>query len=89
MFAREDAARLEPPPGPGVLAVNPPFGVRLADEAAGSWRAIAALLERSPGWVCAVLAPDRGLERLLGRRPLQAVHVRNGGLACRLLLFEA
>jgi putative N6-adenine-specific DNA methylase len=86
-FERRDAAAVEPPPGPGLLAVNPPYGVRLADDAASAWRSLDALLERVPGWTAVVLAPDRGLERLLGRVPSRTVRVRNGGLACRLLVF--
>ncbi len=87
-FERRDAATLSPPAGPGLLAVNPPYGVRLADEVHSSWQALASLLARLPGWRAVVLAPDRGLERLLARAPTRVVRVRNGGLACRLLVFE-
>jgi putative N6-adenine-specific DNA methylase len=86
-FTRSDAARLAPPPGPGVLAVNPPFGVRLSSEVTESWRALAVLLERLSGWTCLVLAPDRPLEDLLPPSVRQTVRVRNGGLACRLILL--
>jgi 23S rRNA (guanine2445-N2)-methyltransferase len=84
-FVRADAAHAEPPPGPGLCAVNPPYGVRLDADAAGAWRALAALLPRLAGWEVAVLAPDRGYERLLPLAPVSAVPVRNGGIACRLL----
>ena len=87
-FERQDAATLPPPPGPGLLAVNPPYGVRLAEDVASAWRSLASLLSRLPGWRAVVLAPDRGLERLLARDPARVVRVRNGGLACRLLVFE-
>lgn len=84
---RADAARVEPPPGVGLCAVNPPWGVRLEDETAEAWRALAALLPRLAGWQVAVLGPDRGYERLLPSPPLSATPVRNGGLACRLLRY--
>ena len=87
-FERRDAATVSPPPGPGLLAVNPPYGVRLADDVASAWRSLASLLARMPDWRAVVLAPDRGLERLLARDPARVVRVRNGGLACRLLVFE-
>jgi putative N6-adenine-specific DNA methylase len=87
-FAREDAAAVVPPPLPGLCAVNPPYGVRLDDEAAVAWRALAALLPRLAGWDVVVLGPDRGYERLLPAPPISTTPVRNGGLACRLLRFR-
>jgi len=87
-FERRDAALVEPPPGSGLLAVNPPYGVRLSDGAASAWRSLATLLERLPGWTAVVLGPDRGLERLLDRTPARTLRVRNGGLGCQLLFFE-
>jgi len=87
-FAREDAAAVVPPPGPGVLAVNPPYGVRLDDEVSAAWRALGALLVRLPGWRAAVLAPDRGLERLLPLAPATLLPVSNGGIRCRVLCYR-
>jgi putative N6-adenine-specific DNA methylase len=86
-FAREDAAQVVPPPGPGLCAVNPPWGVRLDEAAGDAWRALAALLPRLRGWNVAVLGPDRGYERLLPLSPHAAVPVRNGGVSCRLLSY--
>jgi 23S rRNA (guanine2445-N2)-methyltransferase len=85
---RRDAAALVPPAGPGVCLVNPPYGVRLGEDPAAAWRALAALVPRLAGWTVGVLAPDRGLEKLLGRPPARAVPVVNGGLRCRLLVYE-
>jgi putative N6-adenine-specific DNA methylase len=87
-FAREDAGRVAPPPGPGLCAVNPPWGVRLDEAAAEAWRALAALLPRLAGWDVAVLGPDRGFERLLPLAPASATPLRNGGIACRLLRYR-
>jgi putative N6-adenine-specific DNA methylase len=88
-FERADAAVVVPPPGgEGLCAVNPPFGVRLDEDAAGAWRSLGQLTLRLPGWALMVLGPDRGLERLLPLPPRQAVPVRNGGLACQLLSFQ-
>jgi 23S rRNA (guanine2445-N2)-methyltransferase len=87
VVTRADAATLEPPGGPGLLAVNPPYGDRLADDPAPAWRALAALFARLAGWRAAVLAPDRGLERLLGGAPDVLLRARNGGIACRVLSY--
>jgi putative N6-adenine-specific DNA methylase len=57
-FAREDAARVVPPPGPGLCATNPPWGVRLDEAAREAWGALAALLPRLAGWDVAVLGPQ-------------------------------
>jgi putative N6-adenine-specific DNA methylase len=87
-FARADAAQVVPPPGPGLCAVNPPYGVRLDEDAAGAWRALAALVGRLAGWDLAVLGPDRGFERLLPLTPASTTPVVNGGIACRLLRYR-
>jgi putative N6-adenine-specific DNA methylase len=87
-FAREDAARVVPPPGPGLCATNPPWGVRLDEAAREAWAALAALLPRLGGWQVAVLGPDRGFERLLPGAPRSSVRVRAGGVACRLMRYS-
>jgi putative N6-adenine-specific DNA methylase len=87
-FSREDAARVVPPPGPGLCATNPPWGVRLDEGAREAWGALAALLPRLAGWEVAVLGPDRGFERLLPRAPASTLPLRAGGAACRLLRYR-
>jgi putative N6-adenine-specific DNA methylase len=87
-LARAEAAAVVPPPGPGLCAVNPPYGRRLGDDAEAAWRALAALLPRIEGWTLAVLAPERRLEEVLGRQPEKTLAVRNGGLRCRLLRYQ-
>jgi putative N6-adenine-specific DNA methylase len=87
-FERKEAAVVVPPPAPALVAVNPPYGLRLAGEVEESWRALGVLLERASGLSAVVLAPSAPLERLIPRRPARALAVRNGGLHCRLLLFE-
>lgn len=87
-LARNDAAALIPPPGPGLCAVNPPYGLRLGEDAEDAWKALAALLPRLSGWGLSVLAPARSLEKVLARDPEEALAVRNGGLRCRLLRYR-
>lgn len=88
-FAREDASAVVPPPGRGLCAVNPPYGIRLDEDAEGAWRSLAALWPRLAGWDVAVLAPGPAarLERLLPGAPAQALPVSNGGIRCRLLRY--
>jgi putative N6-adenine-specific DNA methylase len=85
---RADAAALRPAPGPGLLLVNPPYGIRLEEEVEGSWRALGTLVERALGWRVAVLTGDARLARLLPGRPETALEVQNGGIRCRLLVYD-
>jgi putative N6-adenine-specific DNA methylase len=87
-LTREDAARVSPPPGTGLLATNPPWGVRLDDATREAWTALGALFGRLGGWDAAVLGPDRGFERLLPRPPDSTLPLRAGGVACRLLRWD-
>jgi putative N6-adenine-specific DNA methylase len=87
-FERCDAAVAPAPPGSGLCATNPPYGLRLDQGAAAAWRALDALLRRLGGWDVAVLGPDRGLEKLLGVAPASTLAVRNGGVACAVYLYH-
>ncbi len=86
-LSREDAARVVPPPGPGLCVTNPPWGVRLDEAAREAWLALATLWPRLAGWEVGVLGPDRGFERLLPRPPAATLPLRPGGIACRLLRY--
>jgi len=85
---RRDAAAVEPPAGPGVCLVNPPYGLRLEENVEESWRALGALLERLGGWTVGVLAGAPALARLLPGSPVDSAHVRNGGLRCAFLTYR-
>jgi putative N6-adenine-specific DNA methylase len=86
-FHRADAAQVDAPPGPGLCATNPPWGVRLDEASRQAWAALAALFARLPGWQIAVLGPDRGLERLLPRAPAGSLPIVAGGIRCRLVRY--
>jgi putative N6-adenine-specific DNA methylase len=86
-FARADAAAAAAPEGAGLLAVNPPYGARLAEGVEEAWRALGTLLARLHGWRAVVLAPERGLTHHLGGVPREVLPISNGGLRCRLLLL--
>jgi putative N6-adenine-specific DNA methylase len=78
---------VEPPPGPGWLVTNPPYGLRVGE--APPLRNLYASLgrfarTRLPGWTIALLSADRQLDRQL-RIPLtHALRTRNGGIEVRL-----
>jgi putative N6-adenine-specific DNA methylase len=84
-FERADAAQVEPPPGGGGLCLtNPPYGLRLDEDAAGAWRALGALARRLGGWEVAAIGPERGFEDLLPDPPAATLLLQNGGVRCRL-----
>jgi putative N6-adenine-specific DNA methylase len=84
-FTRADAAEADPPPGgAGLLLTNPPYGMRLDEDAEGAWKALAALARRLGGWEVAAIGPERGFEGLLPDPPAAGLLVQNGGVRCRL-----
>jgi len=91
--ALADAAPLAggSPDRPGLLATNPPYGVRLEDRegARAVHRELGAVLRaRFAGWSAAVLtgAPELGME--LGLRARRTHTLWNGSIECRLLRIE-
>jgi putative N6-adenine-specific DNA methylase len=87
-LTRGDAAGFEPPPGPGLVLVNPPHGERLGTDAV-RWRALGDVLkQRYKGWQAAVLAGGEDRGKHIGLRPRRRMPVMNGPLEGRILLFD-
>ena len=80
---------VEPPPGPGWLVSNPPYGVRVG-ETEGLRNLYAALgrtaRAKLPGWTLALLSADRALEAQVKVRFAEALRTRNGGIPVRLVV---
>ncbi|MBS0420608.1 MAG: bifunctional 23S rRNA (guanine(2069)-N(7))-methyltransferase RlmK/23S rRNA (guanine(2445)-N(2))-methyltransferase RlmL [Proteobacteria bacterium] len=79
------------PTAPGLLCVNPPYGVRLEDHdiALATHRELGRVLrERFQGWIAGVLigSPELGME--LGVRAYRTHALWNGALECRLLRLK-
>jgi len=80
-----------PPTAPGLLCVNPPYGVRLEDHdtSLATHRELGKVLrERFQGWIAGVLigSPELGME--LGIRAHRTHTLWNGALECRLLRLK-
>jgi putative N6-adenine-specific DNA methylase len=80
---------IEPPPGPGWIVINPPYGVRVGER--DPLRNLYAALGRTlragaPGWTLALLSPDHALERQVGLPLDEALRTSNGGIPVRLVV---
>jgi putative N6-adenine-specific DNA methylase len=90
-FAQHALSAMSPPPGPGLVIVNPPYGARVGEAVA--LRDLYAQLgnvvrARCAGWTLAFLSADRSLERQVKLPLVEALHFKNGGIAVRLLRAE-
>lgn len=90
-FEHAEVTSFVPPPGPGLLVSNPPYGHRLGDRAGAraAWHSLADTLRAHyRGYRVALLLPRGAPTRELGLR-VRATHtLRNGGLPVTLLLAE-
>jgi len=87
-FRRAPISALAPPPGPGVLMVNPPYGGRIGD--AGNLRDLYAQLGNvarrvAGGWDLVMIGADRALERQVGLAWRELLRTENGGIPIRFL----
>jgi putative N6-adenine-specific DNA methylase len=75
----------------GMLIANPPYGVRLADEAALAAfypKLGDALKQRYAQWTACLFSGDPRLPKLIGLKPSRRTPLYNGAIECRLLRFE-
>jgi putative N6-adenine-specific DNA methylase len=90
-LAQSELDELQPPPGPGTVIMNPPYGRRLGDPRAlrSLYGAIGrALRARFAGWRAAILVSDARLVEAVGARVLAEHPLSNGGLRVRLLELD-
>jgi len=75
----------------GVLIANPPYGVRLEDDAmltAFYPKLGDALKQRFAGWTAYLLTGDPRLAKMIGLKPSRRTPLYNGAIECRLYRFE-
>jgi putative N6-adenine-specific DNA methylase len=87
-FEEAALSEVSPPAGAGLLASNPPYGVRIGDrrELRDLYARLGALLrERWRGWEVALLSADSGLLAETGVPFTVAWESRNGGLPVQLV----
>jgi putative N6-adenine-specific DNA methylase len=82
---------LSPPAPAGVLVANPPYGVRLGEDAelAAFYPQLGdALKSRFAGWRCSFLTADLRLAKLIGLKASKRTPLFNGPLECRLFEYR-
>jgi putative N6-adenine-specific DNA methylase len=81
-----------PPPAPtGILVVNPPYGVRLAeqDELAALYPRLGdTLKQKYSGWTAYLFSADMRLPKLIGLKASRRTPLYNGALECRLFEYR-
>jgi putative N6-adenine-specific DNA methylase len=86
-----DVLQRTAPAPQGVLIANPPYGVRLENDAALAAfypKLGDALKQRFPGWTVLLFSGDTRLPKLIGLKPSRRTPLYNGAIECRLYRFE-
>ncbi|MBI5583748.1 MAG: class I SAM-dependent RNA methyltransferase [Deltaproteobacteria bacterium] len=87
VFSCRAVSDVEPPPGPGWVVTNPPFGLRVSprNDLRNLYAVLGKILQtKCPGWQVALLGPDRRLVGQTGLRFAEKAAFRTGGLAVKL-----
>jgi len=88
-LATRAISALEPADGPGLIATNPPYGVRIGeiDRLRNLYAQLGHVLRRArPEWSIGILSAEPRLDRQLGFELAERFRTRNGGIPVRLLV---
>jgi len=90
-LARADVREVAAPAPEGVMVTNPPYGVRVGEDAAlaAFYPQLGdALKARFAGWRCYILTADLRLAKLIGLKASKRTPLFNGPLECRLFEYR-
>ena len=87
-LTRRAISAIDPPPGPGWLVTNPPYGARVGQR--DRLRNLYAQLgnvarSKCPGWTITLLSADHRLDSQLAMPVATVLKTRNGGIAVRVV----
>lgn len=82
--------KLEAPPGPGVLMMNPPYDERMkVEDTAAFYQSIGDRLKHHwPGWSAWIISSNKDALKHIGLRTSRKIALFNGALECRFQKFE-
>lgn len=87
-FVQRPLSALELPPGPGLLATNPPYGLRVSEKAPlrDLYARLGQLMRtQGKGWRVGLLSADKQLDGHTGLRFAERVRTSNGGIPVRII----
>ncbi|OGU06857.1 MAG: RNA methyltransferase [Geobacteraceae bacterium GWC2_58_44] len=90
-LGRGEIGELAPPPGPGILIFNPPYGKRLGEEEALKplYKEIGDVLKkRCKGYTAYLFTGNLELAKFVGLKAARRIVLYNGPIECRLLKYE-
>jgi putative N6-adenine-specific DNA methylase len=90
-FGARALSAVEPPPGPGLLVSNPPYGLRVGEREGlrNLYAALGRLAQtRLGGWTVALLSADPRLEGHTGLEFRELLRTNNGGIPVRVVAAE-
>ena len=91
VLTQADVLDMKPPAAAGVIVTNPPYGVRLGDQAAlaAFYPRLGDVLKRNfAGWRAYIFTADPRLPKLIGLAASRRTPLFNGALECRLFEFK-
>jgi 23S rRNA G2445 N2-methylase RlmL len=90
-FAVCDFADTEVPPGPGIVVLNPEYGMRMGDveELKGIYKRIGDFFkQKCPGYTGYLFTGSLALAKHVGLRTSKRIVFYNGSIECRLLKYD-
>jgi len=89
VFRQTDMIDLSPPPPPGVLIINPPYGERMSVEDINAfYHSIGDVLKKKfAGYDAHVFTGNLDAAKYIGLRTSRRIAMYNGPIECRLLKF--
>jgi len=85
-----EMADVTPPPGGGIMIINPPYGERLEeDDIVSVYKMIGDTLKKKfTGFTAWVISSDFRVLKLIGLKPSRKIEINNGQLSCRFVRFD-
>ena len=90
-LGRVGISELAPPPGPGIMIFNPPYGMRLGEEEALKplYKEIGDVMKkRCKGYTAYLFTGNLELAKCVGLKASRRIVLYNGPIECRLLKYD-